>query len=190
MNYPWQVSSERIYRTLVLMYPRTFREDYGAAMFALFRDCCRVAYRERGMHGVIAEWASSLWDIAVSVPREWLSVGTQVRRTTMVPGMVSLVVPAYNEEGTIEAVVRGALGELPALFARFEVVVVNDGSTDGTAGVADELAAAHPEQVRVIHHPANRGRHKALQAGLQAARGDHLLFANDNRPFGVGFGSA
>jgi glycosyltransferase involved in cell wall biosynthesis len=59
----------------------------------------------------------------------------------------------------------------------FEVIVVNDGSSDGTADIADELARTYP-QVRVVHHPTNRGYGGALQSGFRTATKD-LVFYTD-----------
>src|SRR4029077_4018092 len=61
--------------------------------------------------------------------------------------------------------------------ADYEVIVINDGSTDGTAEIADELARTYPH-VRVIHHPSNRGYGGALQTGFRSATKD-LIFYTD-----------
>lgn len=80
----------------------------------------------------------------------------------MEPSAVSVVVPAFNEEGGISEVV---LGLTRALAGRdHEVLVVDDGSTDGTA------AAAAAAGARVLSHPVNRGYGRALVTGLAAAR--------------------
>lgn len=85
---------------------------------------------------------------------------------------LSVVVPAYNEEATIEAVVRRVL-DLPF---ELEVVAVDDGSTDGTGAIlrslADEFGA---ERVRPLLQPVNRGKGAAVRAGIAATRGDMVL---------------
>jgi glycosyltransferase involved in cell wall biosynthesis len=63
------------------------------------------------------------------------------------------------------------------LTPEFEVIVVNDGSADATAEIADELARLYP-QVRVVHHPKNRGYGGALQSGFRSATKD-LIFYTD-----------
>jgi glycosyltransferase involved in cell wall biosynthesis len=90
---------------------------------------------------------------------------------------LSLIVPAYNDGDTLERTVSEALLELPRLYPSSEVVIVDDGSRDQTARIADGLAARHPEQVRVIHLGTNQGFEAALKSGIHAARGDKILFA-------------
>ncbi|HXD74728.1 MAG TPA: glycosyltransferase family 2 protein, partial [Vicinamibacterales bacterium] len=72
--------------------------------------------------------------------------------------MLTVVIPAFNEAGNLAAVVDETLGVLSSdsRVRSFELIVVDDGSRDGTAEIADRLAAQHA-MVRVIHHPANRG---------------------------------
>jgi glycosyltransferase involved in cell wall biosynthesis len=90
---------------------------------------------------------------------------------------ISVFFPAFNDEMTIAALVGDALAVLPALTDDFEVLVVNDGSTDNTAAVLDELARVNP-RVRVIHHKTNRGYGGALRTGFaQATKG--LIFYTD-----------
>lgn len=96
------------------------------------------------------------------------------------PTGLTVVVPAWNEErrlaATVEEVVAAARRRLPA----FEVVVVDDGSTDGTAAVAGRLAARFPE-VSVARHPANLGVGAAYHTGLTRARFPYLtLVPGDN----------
>ena len=83
---------------------------------------------------------------------------------------LSVVVPAYNEEATLEAVVEKLLA-LPHLL---EVVVVDDCSTDGTREVARALSEAHP-QVRVERHERNRGKTEALRTGFRLTRGEVVI---------------
>jgi glycosyltransferase involved in cell wall biosynthesis len=84
---------------------------------------------------------------------------------------LTLVIPAYNEAITLEGAVGEALNVLPTLAGRFEILVVDDGSTDGTGWLADRLSREHP-QVRVIHHPRNRGFSGAMRTGLWSAAGE------------------
>jgi glycosyltransferase involved in cell wall biosynthesis len=105
-------------------------------------------------------------------------------RATMLPisGTLSLVLPAYNEAANLEAVVRRALEVLPALVEDFEVIIVDDGSRDGTSQIADRLAASDP-RVRVVHHETNRGYGAALRSGFAAARGDLIMFMDADQQF-------
>ena len=92
------------------------------------------------------------------------------------PGL-SVFFPAYNDSGTIASLVITALQTAQRLTPDFEIIIVNDGSADRTAEIADELARTYPE-VRVVHHPRNRGYGGALQSGFAAATRD-LVFYTD-----------
>jgi glycosyltransferase involved in cell wall biosynthesis len=83
------------------------------------------------------------------------------------PGL-SVFFPAYNDAGTIASLVVRTVQVASRLTPDFEVIVVNDGSQDATGVIADELARTYP-QVRVIHHPRNRGYGGALRSGFAAA---------------------
>jgi glycosyltransferase involved in cell wall biosynthesis len=98
---------------------------------------------------------------------------------------LSYFFPAHNEEANLEALVEEALATLPSIADTFEIIAVDDGSTDGTAGIADRLAAASPGVVRVIHHPVNRGYGGALRSGFEAARYELLCFTDGDRQFKV-----
>lgn len=87
---------------------------------------------------------------------------------------LSVVIPAYNEEQAIGAVLERTMAVAPALAEvglRLEIIVVDDGSGDGTAGVV-----ARCPQVRLLRHPTNRGYGAALKTGFRSARGDLLAF--------------
>ena len=90
---------------------------------------------------------------------------------------LSVFFPAYNDSGTIASMVIRAVKAASALTPDFEVIVVNDGSSDGTAEIADELARTYP-QVRVVHHAKNRGYGGALQTGFRSATKE-LIFYTD-----------
>jgi glycosyltransferase involved in cell wall biosynthesis len=85
--------------------------------------------------------------------------------------------PALNDSGTIASMVIRAVQTASALTPDYEVVVVNDGSTDATAQIADELVRTYP-RVRVVHHSKNRGYGGALQTGFRTATKD-LIFYTD-----------
>jgi glycosyltransferase involved in cell wall biosynthesis len=92
------------------------------------------------------------------------------------PGL-SVFFPAYNDSGTIASLVITALKTARRLTSDFEIIIVNDGSADKTAEIAEELARTYPE-VRVIHHERNQGYGGALRTGFAAARRD-LVFYTD-----------
>ncbi len=91
--------------------------------------------------------------------------------------------PAHDEAENIEALVTEALEELPRLAERFEVICVDDGSTDGTGAIADRLAVEHPGTVRVVHHAVNQGYGAALRSGFGAARHPLVCFTDGDRQF-------
>ena len=89
--------------------------------------------------------------------------------------------PAYNEEENLERTVSEALEKVGPLVASIEVLIVDDGSTDRTPRLADDLAAADP-RVRV-HHQPNRGYGGALRAGFANARGELVSFSDGDLQF-------
>jgi glycosyltransferase involved in cell wall biosynthesis len=95
--------------------------------------------------------------------------------TNSMPPEVSVLVPAKDEAENLPEFVRLAREALLPLPYACELVIVNDGSHDGTARVLDELAAKHPF-VRVVTHRAQRGIADALKSGADAARGRVLVF--------------
>ncbi len=101
------------------------------------------------------------------------------------PGSLSLVLPAHNEEDNIEIVVRRALEVLPRYTGAFEIVVVNDGSRDHTGRIIDGLAA-QDGRVRAVHHPVNRGYGGALKSGFSASTMDYVMFMDADRQFDIG----
>lgn len=105
-------------------------------------------------------------------------------RGRRIPGSLSLVLPAHNEDANIGPVVARALEVLPHFADAFEVIVVDDGSRDGTARITDGLAAADG-RVRVVRHPRNRGYGAALGSGFAAATGDWVMFMDGDRQFDI-----
>ena len=93
------------------------------------------------------------------------------------PGL-SVFFPAYNDAGTIASLVIRAMKVAGTLTADFEVIVVNDGSSDETPKILDELARLYPDHVRVVHHPQNRGYGGALRTGFTTASKE-LVFYTD-----------
>ena len=82
---------------------------------------------------------------------------------------LSIVIPALNEERTI----RQVLERVAASPYEKEIIVVDDGSTDGTAAIAEEFRARHG--VTVLKHPSRQGKGAALRTGFAAATGDIVL---------------
>ena len=101
-----------------------------------------------------------------------------------IPGTLSLILPAHNEQDNVEIVVRRALAVLPHFAGDFEIIVVNDGSRDQTAAIIDRLAV-DDERVKPIHHKVNRGYGGALKSGFDASRMDYVMFMDSDRQFDI-----
>ena len=91
---------------------------------------------------------------------------------------LSIVVPAYNEQTRLPATIRRILEYLSVSEWLFhELVIVVDGSTDGTVEVASEFARDNPN-VRVLRNPGNRGKGYSVRHGMMEARGEWRLFTD------------
>ncbi len=87
----------------------------------------------------------------------------------------SVVGPVYNEEVLIEQFYERVRAVLEATGEPWEIVLVDDGSTDATPAILDRLQAADPEHVVVLHFSRNFGHQLAITAGMDAARGDAVI---------------
>lgn len=89
--------------------------------------------------------------------------------------MLSIIIPVYNELTTVEEILaRVQTAELPAGLER-EIVIVDDGSSDGTGELLDELCPTLGPTVKLLRHQENRGKGAALRTGFGEASGDILL---------------
>ena len=95
---------------------------------------------------------------------------------------ISAVMPAYNEEDCIEQATENLRAALAECTEEFEIILVDDGSTDRTPEIADRLAAAHPE-VRAIHHKPNAGYGASLKDGFLAARLPLVFYTDADNQF-------
>lgn len=87
---------------------------------------------------------------------------------------ISVVIPAFNEQATIENVLRDANENLKSLKIPFEIVVINDGSTDKTKQIVENLTKNN-KNIRLVNHPKNRGFTGAMKTSFQSAK-KHLIF--------------
>jgi glycosyltransferase involved in cell wall biosynthesis len=91
---------------------------------------------------------------------------------------LSIVVPVRNAEAALTGQVERLLEVLPELTPRFEILVIDDGSTDHTADVARELACRYP-QLRLVRHTQPRGAAATIHTGLCWAKGQTVFVQDD-----------
>jgi glycosyltransferase involved in cell wall biosynthesis len=95
---------------------------------------------------------------------------------------ISAVFPAYNDGGTIPSMILTSLMALRKVTDDYEIIVTNDGSSDYTQDVLDELASRYPE-LKVIHHEKNRGYGAALRSGFSAATKDWVFYTDGDAQY-------
>ena len=93
--------------------------------------------------------------------------------------LVSVVIPAYNESVNIRQVLREVKETLSAPKINFEIIVVDDGSTDGAAGIAEQ------EDIRVIRHDYNMGYGASLKSGIREAGGEFIAIIDGDNTYPV-----
>jgi glycosyltransferase involved in cell wall biosynthesis len=94
--------------------------------------------------------------------------------TRQSPITISFVVPALNEEKVVESVVTQILGVVEGRFSDYEIILIDDGSTDATAAIMDRLAENN-SKMQVLRNKGNIGLGASYQRGLQEARFDYLM---------------
>ncbi|MCI0499598.1 MAG: glycosyltransferase family 2 protein [Planctomycetales bacterium] len=109
---------------------------------------------------------------------------TEKKRTHPVTSL-TVFFPCYNERESIRPLTEKTLSVLKDICRDYEVIIVDDGSADGTAQLADQLAAEYPA-VRTVHHPHNRGYGAALQSGFRAAAKEYVFYTDGDGQFDVG----
>lgn len=98
---------------------------------------------------------------------------------------ISAVLPAYNEGDNIARAVHDTVAVLETLpIEDYEVIVVDDGSTDQTPAICDELAGQN-QHVQIIHHPTNRGYAHALKSGFAAASQSLIFYTDADNQYDV-----
>ena len=97
---------------------------------------------------------------------------------------ISVFFPCYNEQGNISGLVEQALDVLEKLKADFEVIIIDDGSSDDTGKIADGLADGN-DRVKVVHHQTNLGYGAALQSGFKAATKELVFYTDGDGQFDI-----
>lgn len=95
-------------------------------------------------------------------------------RDRTVATLISVLVPLYNEEEYVSTSLQRVLDVALPEDLLLEIVVVDDGSTDGSAEVVEEVARQY-EQIRLIRHPENRGKGAAIRTAIEHARGEFAV---------------
>lgn len=97
---------------------------------------------------------------------------------------ISVFFPCFNEAESIVPLVEKTVTVVKEISDDFEIIIVDDGSSDGTAEIADRLAG-ETEQVKVVHHEVNSGYGSALQSGFRAATKELVFYTDGDGQFDV-----
>jgi glycosyltransferase involved in cell wall biosynthesis len=97
---------------------------------------------------------------------------------------ISVFSPCYNEEKNFGKLLKGMLDFLPEISSDFEIIIVDDGSTDSTAEIARKYAMNH-SQVKVISHKRNMGYGAALRTGFENCNKDYIFFTDGDNQFDI-----
>src|SRR5687767_15293988 len=95
---------------------------------------------------------------------------------------LSIFFPFWNEEKNVEPVVTKAAEIAPDLAREWEIIIVDDGSSDKTLKTAEEISKKY-ENIRVISHTPNRGYGAALKEGFENAKYDYVIFTDGDGQF-------
>jgi len=98
--------------------------------------------------------------------------------------MLSVVLPAYNEEENIENTIKSCIEYLANVLSDFEIICVNDGSEDRTAQIVKELAESN-RSVKLVNHPVNRGYGAALRSGFDSAKNKYIFLMDSDGQFRI-----
>ena len=94
----------------------------------------------------------------------------------------SLIISAYNEAAIIEDCVQTCIDSLSSHFTDYEIILINDASTDSTGQIMDEIAIAHPNII-VLHNEANLNMGASIQCGMAIATKEYVTFNAADLPF-------
>lgn len=95
---------------------------------------------------------------------------------------LSVFFPCYNEKDSVRTLTEKTLSVVAKICSDYEIILVDDGSSDGTSELADQLAEEYPA-VRVVHHPQNKGYGAALQSGFRAATKEYVFYTDGDGQF-------
>ncbi|MHC4483131.1 MAG: glycosyltransferase family 2 protein, partial [Planctomycetota bacterium] len=113
------------------------------------------------------------------------SADTQVDSNRPAAVSISVFFPCHNEQDNVARTTEQAIVVLEKLSADFEVIIVDDGSSDATGQVAEEIAS-QDSRVKVVHHSTNLGYGAALQSGFSAATKELVFYTDGDGQFDIG----
>jgi dolichol-phosphate mannosyltransferase len=89
---------------------------------------------------------------------------------------ISLIITVYNEEKIIQETISKVISYMDGLYGyQYELILVNDGSTDNTGKTIAEAVKRHPGKIMQVDHPYNMGRGQGMRSGFQKATGDYVI---------------
>src|SRR5215510_4976121 len=92
---------------------------------------------------------------------------------------ISIIVTAMNEQGNLKPTIESIVSVVGPKYWDYEILVVDDGSTDRTGAIADELALSN-DRIRVHHHSRNLGIDRAYLKGIELATKEHIAWVAGN----------
>ena len=98
---------------------------------------------------------------------------------------LSIFFPFWNEEKNIDKVAQSAIDIAPTIAEKWEVLLIDDGSSDKTYEKAMQIKAKHPNNISVISHQPNRGYGAALKSGLEHSKYDYVVFMDGDLQFDI-----
>lgn len=140
-------------------------------------------YRKKALQMNKHTQMANITNHLTTVPVEWYEEDNQPSATILYHSL-SVILPAHNEEQIIEQTVTDVLAFLQSAIQDFDVIVVDDGSTDRTGDILARLASQQP-RLHVITHPVNRGYGAALVSGFQAVDKELAFFMDSDGQFDI-----
>ena len=97
---------------------------------------------------------------------------------------LSVFFPVYNEEANLEIILKQALKIVPKLATKYELLVINDGSTDASLEIVEKLQKQNP-QVKLVSHQKNKGYGEVLKTGIKNSQCEWIFWTDSDLQFDV-----